>query len=289
MKTEGYEADVARIFTSNAYFDGKNVEGSIDDLVNYIDSKQMYGTFANDDNDEVEGKIWEWSTPSYYEVYSWEDTHVKTIDSISDKFIKIWDKQFCVKDLHDRVALINERNSSMVSETMTRLEEHGAKGLLTSEAVHLMFKSTGNADRLSISILGEVLDVPFVDVKGSAKLVFDFALSCVAKYDKKILSVPIKVMEESVRNKSILGKAMNVGNPKVESSIVINESILKPSGVESVIATLIHELDHIITEADDNSREFRDASDNRLGSLVLDHYSDMEQLIKITQTKEDVK
>ena len=63
--------------------------------------------------------------------------------------------------------------------------------------------------------------------------------------------------------------------------IFLNEALIKSRNIKQLIGTMVHELDHLISQADDGSRAFRDAADNRLGDLILRHYCDKSALLEI--------
>jgi hypothetical protein len=273
---------VANIFTKNAYYEGRDVVGSFDDVIEYVVKNNLYHPYFNSDPEEP---VWEFQYSSNYIIYDWSVGYEDTISSFADKFIALCDERFCIDGVYDRVAFINSKGYSS-DDTIVSLKERGAFGLVVCEAIYEAIRSTGGRERIDVNILGEILDVPYIDINGSAKTVFDFALACVAKYDKRILGVPIKVMEESVRNMAIAGKALNVKNSSIDSLIVLNQNILIPQKIEMVVSTLIHELDHVLSGASDNTREFRDIADNRLGSLVVDHYSDMSRFIEVSQMED---
>ena len=97
-----------------------------------------------------------------------------------------------------------------------------------------------------------------------------------------IINYPIKFIKTTDRNEHILGKAAPGKNGEPDL-ILINESAVKSRNIKTLLATLVHELDHFLTQEDDNTREFRDAADERLGDLLLKHYCDKQNLIDIMQ------
>jgi len=56
--------------------------------------------------------------------------------------------------------------------------------------------------------------------------------------------------------------------------------------MQQIIATMLHELDHAVTGAADNTRAFRDAADNRLGDLIIRHYCSKVDLAKLVNKTE---
>ena len=115
---------------------------------------------------------------------------------------------------------------------------------------------------------------------------FNFAYESVAGYDTSILNIPVKIMQSTPHNDMISGKAININSSNKPAMIAINHNLIKKGNMKQIIATLLHEMDHVITGASDNTRAFRNAADDRLGDLVVKHYCDKASLAKIINSVE---
>ena len=104
----------------------------------------------------------------------------------------------------------------------------------------------------------------------------------VVNYDTDLLNYKVRVMKEQRNNRHIDGKALNINSDDKDTIICVNQRLVDERKMETIVATLVHELDHCITGARDGSRTFREAGDKRIGKLLMNHYCDKGELIQMT-------
>jgi hypothetical protein len=116
-------------------------------------------------------------------------------------------------------------------------------------------------------VMGDEVDFDFVKFETGPKAeMFSTAMKIVSNYDERINTVDeIKIFAPNNDQQGILGVARN-------GSIYLSTSTF--NSMESLIGTIIHELDHVVSGYQDEDRAFRDLADHRIAELVLKMYKD---------------
>jgi len=256
---------IAQSIGGNNYYDTE-----IEDLARDIFRRKG---FASDS--------WEWNFGHPWAIPSWMDcVSPNRNDSFGQTFTRLVEGELC-NQVYPEIAFSRNDNAAF-DEIENRLKERGYKVLGVNQAFYNLLGSTGAEDSLDKNILGEEYDTDFVELEVDDKKFFDLAHATLLSYDMNIINYPIKFMKTTTRNEHIMGKAAHGknGEPNV---IMINECVIKSRNIKQLLATMVHEMDHFLTMEDDNTREFRDAADERLGELLLKHYCDKSDLIEIMQ------
>lgn len=115
-------------------------------------------------------------------------------------------------------------------------------------------------------ILGKYFDKDFIKLDARQQTLFDQAFEMVKKYDKRIADYPIEFISGTDANLDAYGLAH-------EGSIFItdrcfDDCLQDVDNIHTLIGTLIHELDHIITGLPDG-KFFRNPADDRIADLVM--------------------
>ena len=232
-------------------------------------------------NTRYREECWEWRSSHAWQIPSWMDlVDKKDIASFGKVFIDQTKDRYC--DVNYPMIAFAKADNAGYAEVELRLKERGYRVLPVTQAMYNLLGSTGAEDNLDKNILGEEYENEFVELAVEDKKFFDLAHSTLLAYDMNIINYPIKFIKTTDRNEHILGKAAPGKNGEPDL-ILINESAVKSRNIKTLLATLVHELDHFLTQEDDNTREFRDAADERLGDLLLKHYCDKQNLIDIMQ------
>ena len=156
-----------------------------------------------------------------------------------------------------------------------------------SAGMYNLLNTTGAREHMDSVVMGEEFATPFVTLSGDDLKFFAFAMGMVVNYDTDILNYKVKVMKKLTNNRHIDGKALNVNSSDMETIICVNQRLIENRHMERIVSTLIHEMDHCITGANDGSRAFREAGDKRIGKLLMNHYCDKVELVQMTNAETD--
>jgi len=86
------------------------------------------------------------------------------------------------------------------------------------------------------------------------------------------LKLPIVVFSSKVKN-YIYGQVVNISDENAQ--ILIEKEHARSSNIENIVATIIHEYDHLSSRITDNEyREFRALADNRIGKMMCSLYKE---------------
>lgn len=80
---------------------------------------------------------------------------------------------------------------------------------------------------------------------------------------------------------NIVGITLNYRGSNEDKMVLISEKYINDSNLEMLVGTLIHELDHFMTGADDgdmSGRAFRSLADDRLAKLAIDYFNQIVEL-----------
>jgi hypothetical protein len=117
-------------------------------------------------------------------------------------------------------------------------------------------------------ILGDELEFDFVEFAGGPKAaMLDKAKEIIQSYDYRLSTVDdIKVFAPNNVQQSLFGAARN-------NCIFLSTNTF--TDMETLIATIVHELDHIVSGIkDDDYRAFRNLADKRIASLIMKVYGE---------------
>ena len=261
-----------KMYARNMYYREGGAEVLVDRMVN----DKLYT--GSDPNDKF---VWEFSYPYSFKIYDYEEgVDRDRADAFGKAFVSRAEALYC-DDTFERIGIVCRDSGLTQGSICESLEERGVYPLIVCQPVFNLVESTGGKKNVAAYILGEGFDTDFVQVYGDDKEFYDLAYKTIVDYDSRIVSYPIKIMRESTKNSSILGKAMNINRTDKTTFIAINSSLITTRNIQLLIATIIHELDHAVSGALDNTREFRDLADNRLGDLIIKHHCDKQELIDI--------
>ena len=266
----------------------KNVSSNeIYNIAWMIGKNQEYETGCNEfaahilKNMRYRDDCWEWRASHAWQMPSWlDEIDVKDISAFGKVFSEMAEERYC-DQVHPMIAYA-KWDSAGYDEVELRLKERGYRVLGVSQAMYNLLGTTGAEDKIDKNILGEEFDTEFIELGVEDKRFFDLAHSTLLSYDMNIINYPIKFMKTTDRNEHVMGKAAPGKNGEPDL-ILINECVIKARNIKTLLATLVHEMDHFLTQKEDNTREFRDAADDRLGDLLLKHYCDKSNLIEIMQ------
>lgn len=198
----------------------------------------------------------------------WEFTH---ISSYSFNYVTLMPDS----PLYLAWANIHGENSVMLTPQeerfITTIETvYGRNGVIVENALlYPLLKEAGISTLQDVA--GDDLDFDFVEFSsGNKKEMLDTAMRIVQKYDSDLDKVSqIRVFLPNSNQDYLLGVAK-------DSSIYLSTQAFV--NMETLISTLIHELDHIVTGLNDEDREFRNIADKRIGKLVLELYGENVRL-----------
>jgi hypothetical protein len=256
---------IAELFGGNLKYNFDGVDEVVRDLI--------------DNTSYVGGEeIFEWKYLAYqFTMQCWDDwTDAKEENAFGKIFTDAAKDKFA-DNITPEVAYISEDNGAY-AEVAMKLKERGYVGVIVSKAMYNLLQSTGVKENMDKNILGAEFDHEFISLEPGDQKFLDLAQETLISYDIDIMCYPIKVIKSTERNKHIMGKAVR---EKGNEFIFLNEALIKSRNIKQLIGTMVHELDHLISEADDGSRAFRDAADNRLGDLILKHYCDKSALLEV--------
>jgi hypothetical protein len=117
-------------------------------------------------------------------------------------------------------------------------------------------------------VIGDGAHFDFVSFEdGPKKSMFDDVMNLVRKYDPRIDTEvdEIKVFTPSGEQKNLLGVAKG-------SSIYLSTESFKDTS--TLVGTIIHELDHVVTGLTDSDTLFRSAADKRIADLLIKIYGE---------------
>jgi hypothetical protein len=263
---------IARTISRNTkYADDSDGVGP---LVDYMLDHNLIGCTSYGDD------IWEYGYQYAFDISTFDSlVDVDSSNSFGKEFVKRAELKYC-NDKYDRVGFVVEKVLS-INDISESLKERGVRAIPVSLALYNLLASTGAKENLDRTILGEQFDTPFVELEGDDAEFFNFAYRCVADYDPSLCNVPVRIMETNDNNRHICGKTLNLFDDNRPTLIVISQILIEKRNMQQLIATIIHELDHVASKAVDNTREFRDAADIRLGDLILKHYADKINLAEL--------
>lgn len=116
------------------------------------------------------------------------------------------------------------------------------------------------------SVAGDELEFDFIEFTGNKLDMFNIAMKIMQDYDDQINNVnDIKIFLPNDNQNSLLGVAK-------DSNIYLSTRAF--ADMETLISTIIHELDHVTSGLKDGDREFRDLADKRIAKLVLELYGE---------------
>ena len=256
---------IAELFGGNSKYDVEGIDVVVHDLID----NDRYGSG---------NATFEWKyMPYQFTMASWDEWTDIDEDNAFGKVFTDAAKDKFADDITPDVAYISEENGAYAEVSM-KLKERGYVGLVVSKAMYNLLETTGVSDNIDKNILGAEFDHEFITLGDSDQKFLDLAQETLISYDVDIMCYPIKIIKATERNRHIMGKAVREDDSEF---IFLNESLIKSRNIKQLIGTMVHELDHLISEADDGSRAFRDAADNRLGDLILRHYCDKSALLEI--------
>lgn len=155
--------------------------------------------------------------------------------------------------------------SSIIAENL-RLSDHKPV-FLSSFFVKLLHNAGVTSAQ---EIMGDSGRIKAIPCPPESRKLLDAAIATAGRYDIRICNYPIEIAETS--EERILG--MSVFDPN-DSESASNKIFITTHGLnagfETLVGTLIHELDHILTGAGDCEPRFRTAADDRIAKLLLTH------------------
>ena len=256
---------IAELFGGNLKYNNDGIDIVVHDLIDNV----RY---------DKGGETFEWKyMPYQFTMSSWDEWTEADYDNAFGKVFTDAAKDKYSDDVTPDVAYISEENGAYAEVSM-KLRERGYVGVLVSKAMYNLLETTGAEKQMDKNILGAEFDHEFITLESGDQKFLDLAQETLLAYDMDIMCYPIKIIKSTQRNKHILGKAVREDDNEF---IFLNEALIKSRNIKQLIGTMVHELDHLISQADDNTREFRDAADNRLGDLILRHYCDKSALLEI--------
>ena len=256
---------IAELFGGNLKYNNDGIDIVVHDLIDNV----RY---------DKGGETFEWKyMPYQFTMSSWDEWTEADDDDAFGKVFTDAAKDKYSDDITPDVAYISEENGAYAEVSM-KLRERGYVGVVVAKAMYNLLESTGAKENMDKNILGAEFDHEFITLEPKDQKFLDLAQETLLSYDMDIMCYPIKVIKATDRNKHIMGKAVNDGDKKF---IFLNEALIKSKNIKQLLGTMVHELDHLITEADDGSRAFRDAADDRLGDLILRHYCDKSALLEV--------
>lgn len=184
------------------------------------------------------------------------------------KASKAWQDRF-VHRFGEKAVVLNVLEYSMPG-VERKIKELGYIPInCRSENLYIILKSA------KVKTLGEVAGQEL-----TYELSFDYenypnlvqALRIVESYIPQFSFMVKKTALFSPNSPEILGLTINTNKPITERQILISKAHAKTSGVENIVATLIHEYDHYSTGMADSNPEFRNLADTRIGELVVQAY-----------------
>ena len=267
---------IARVLGENRHY--LDDDSGIQALVDIIVSDGLETESGKPDG------IWEYGFAYAFQLNSWDDIDPYEDTSFGRCFVDAMIIKRC-DNTHNNVAFVCDR-SSMFGEIELKLNERGRKAIPVSSAMYELLSTAGAEEWMDKTVLGEEYDTTFIELDGVDLDMFNFAYESVAGYDTSILNIPVKIMQSTPHNDMISGKAININSSNKPAMMAINHNLIKKGNMKQIIATLLHEMDHVITGASDNTRAFRNAADDRLGDLVVKHYCDKASLAKIINSVE---
>lgn len=157
------------------------------------------------------------------------------------------------------------------SEVILKLKMRDYTHVVIKSAIvyHLLTNSHTLIDQTVDAVLGVGADFDIVDnLSNSLQSVFDKALKIVDTYESIPSNVDIEVFNNRGHQEELMGVYIP---PKIgaDNSRILISLMTLESGIESVVSTLIHEIDHLVTGHSDTDREFRDVADRRIGRLIM--------------------
>ena len=256
---------IAELFGGNSKYDVEGIDIVVHDLID----NDRYGSG---------NATFEWKyMPYQFTMASWDDWTEADDENAFGKVFTDAAKDRFADDITPNVAYISDENGSYAEVSM-KLKERGYVGLVVSKAMYNLLETTGVSDNIDKNILGAEFDHEFITLESGDQKFLDLAQETLISYDVDIMCYPIKIIKATERNRHIMGKAVREDDSEF---IFLNEALIKSRNIKQLIGTMVHELDHLISQADDGSRAFRDAADNCLGDLILRHYCDKSALLEI--------
>jgi hypothetical protein len=214
----------------------------------------------NDDCIEIASKILQNDGREFFELEIYKST-ISEYEFYGDNgsaFKAAWENMYgenaCAFHLQSKIADIDTIKSniklhemkpiSVKSESLYKIL--GLVGVLTAE-----------------NVLGDKVEYDFIDLPKTKQGMFDRAIEVIAKYDSKISVIKnFKFYLPKGSQDSILGIAK-------KDELEIYLSINNFTKMETLIGTIVHELDHIINDWPSHDAAFRSFADDRIGELLV--------------------
>lgn len=273
--------------SANEIYTIAKIIGENEHYTNSTGIRPVVDSIIDNCNESESGKpdgVWEYNFSYAFRMQHWYDVQPQDSDSFGNQFVAAMTAKYCDETYSD-IAFVSDRAAAFY-EIEINLNERGRKAIPVSDSMYELLNTTGAKEWMDKNILGEEYDTPFVELDGIDLEVFNFAYESVAEYDTDILNIPVKIMQSTAYNTGIQGKAMNVHDDSKRTVIALSQALIEGRNMQQIIATMLHELDHAVTGAADNTRAFRDAADNRLGDLIIRHYCSKVDLAKLVNKTE---
>lgn len=193
----------------------------------------------------------------YWSTFNWDPSWMESFEKLVGERVIIYDKISAARGVKEFITL------------------KGYNGVyVESDAVFDILKKMGAKDYTSIADESFMYNTDF-DIEGYPNLMQ--AIKIAAKFEPKIqeLADAGRIGIYSGSNLS-LGLTINMNKPSDERVILVEEGHSHEE-IQNVLATLIHEYDHLSTgymDGDHNGRVFRDLADARTAEIMIKHYED---------------
>ena len=150
-------------------------------------------------------------------------------------------------------------------EVLRIIRTNGYKGIIVhSDLLRKMLEKAGVTKLLDV--VGTDPEYEKIEPSPHLKKILAEAMDIVSFYEPALDKIPVQVFAPNA-NQTELGIAFMGKDPH----ILISDTCLE-LGLPQTVSTLIHEVDHCITQHPDLSREFRDKADNRLAELMINNF-----------------
>ena len=177
-------------------------------------------------------------------------------------------------NLFGEKAILVSAEIAAIQGSLYEVEVRGYKAIIpNSKALFLLLKNSGVQD--VVSILGEEISWNIEnDISKYSSLCK--AIKIASKFEPGLNSIknPIGVFRSpSDSGTIVLGLTINNKDPEKER-IVIEKNHAENGSIPELIGTIIHEYDHLDSKIGDESREFRNLADRRIGLMCAEFYSE---------------
>lgn len=194
---------------------------------------------------------WEWSHLSSYHFSEW-NSYTET-NALFTAWSNINGNAIAIFPSEERFALTVE-------------SVYSRRCVVVNNEILMKQLILSGVDKLE-DILGDEVEFDFIEfASGTKATMLKKAVDIVSSYDVRLNNVDeIKVFAPNNTQQGILGAAKS-------NSIFLSTSTF--TDMETLIATMIHELDHIVSGLKDEDRAFRDLADKRIAELVMKMYGE---------------